>query len=70
MPLIPAVRIQRETTSKQQKVGCGVNMRSRGRWIFEFKASLVYVVPGQLELHCETLSQNNNKEQGSGGARL
>jgi hypothetical protein len=34
-----------------------------GRWISEFKASLVYRVPGQPGLHRETLSQKTKKKK-------
>ena len=32
-------------------------LEGRGRWITEFRASLVYRVPGQLGQHKETLSR-------------
>jgi hypothetical protein len=35
----------------------------RGRQISEFKASLVYKVPGQPGLHRETLSQKKKKKK-------
>lgn len=35
---------------------------NRGRWISEFKTSLICEIPGQLELQRETLWQTN-KEQ-------
>jgi hypothetical protein len=44
MPLIPALESQ--------------HLGGRGRQISEFKASLIYRVPGQPGLHRETLSQN------------
>jgi hypothetical protein len=36
--------------------------RQRQKDLWEFKASLVYIVPGQLELHNESLSQKTKQK--------
>jgi hypothetical protein len=54
-------------TLRPGQVGCGgaclQHSGGRGRWISEFKASLVYKVPGQSGLHRETLSRKTRSKK-------
>ena len=50
------------------KLACAVvvhnfisSTREEDRWIFDFEVSLAYRVPGQLELHRETLVLKNKQ---------
>jgi hypothetical protein len=48
---------QQQQKPGKVKIACAFNP-SRGRWICEFEAILVYIVRGQLGLHKRSLSQN------------